>query len=103
TKYLDSGTPDLLEQWLTTWPAPLLLVSHDRAFIDHVVTSTLVFEGAGRVQEYVGGYEDWLRKREPARPAPAGKPTPAVAQKTAAKTVPKTARKKDAPAREAPG
>src|SRR6185436_8652537 len=41
----------------------LLLVSHDRAFIDNVVTSTLVFEGEGRVSEYVGGYEDWLRQR----------------------------------------
>jgi ATP-binding cassette subfamily F protein uup len=41
----------------------LLLVSHDRVFLDNVVTSTLVFEGDGRVQEYVGGYEDWLRQR----------------------------------------
>jgi ABC transport system ATP-binding/permease protein len=42
----------------------LLLVSHDRAFLDSVVTSTLVFEGAGRVNEYVGGYTDWLRQRK---------------------------------------
>ena len=48
---------------LIEWPGTLLLVSHDRAFIDNVVTSTLVFEGGGRVQEYVGGYEDWLRQR----------------------------------------
>lgn len=48
----------------------MLLVSHDRAFIDHVVTSTLVFEGEGRVQEYVGGYEDWLRQRRQAEPEP---------------------------------
>ena len=48
---------------LVDWPGTLLLVSHDRAFIDNVVTSTLVFEGDGRVQEYVGGYEDWLRQR----------------------------------------
>ncbi len=41
----------------------MLLVSHDRAFLDNVVTSTLVFEGDGRVQEYVGGYDDWLRQR----------------------------------------
>ncbi len=54
---------ELLEERLATWPGTLLLVSHDRAFIDHVVTSTLVFEGDGRVQEYVGGYEDWLRQR----------------------------------------
>jgi ATP-binding cassette subfamily F protein uup len=63
TNDLDIETLELLEERLATWPGTLLLVSHDRAFIDHVVTSTLVFEGAGRVQEYVGGYEDWLRQR----------------------------------------
>jgi ABC transport system ATP-binding/permease protein len=47
----------------------LLLVSHDRAFLDNVVTSTLVFEGAGQVNEYVGGYSDWLRQRRAAAPA----------------------------------
>jgi len=52
-----------------SWPGTLLLVSHDRAFIDHVVTSTLVFEGDGRVQEYIGGYEDWLRQRRQTEPA----------------------------------
>jgi ATP-binding cassette subfamily F protein uup len=64
TNDLDIETLELLESFLIDWPGTLLLVSHDRAFIDHVVTSTLVFEGAGRVQEYVGGYEDWLRQRE---------------------------------------
>jgi ATP-binding cassette subfamily F protein uup len=63
TNDLDIETLELLEERLATWPGTLLLVSHDRAFIDHVVTSTLVFEGDGRVQEYVGGYEDWLRQR----------------------------------------
>src|SRR5262245_36037175 len=63
TNDLDIETLELLEERLATWPGTLLLVSHDRAFIDHVVTSTLVFEGEGRVQEYVGGYEDWLRQR----------------------------------------
>jgi ATP-binding cassette subfamily F protein uup len=63
TNDLDIETLELLEEWLTTWPGTLLLVSHDRAFIDHVVTSTLVFEGEGRVVEYPGGYEDWLRQR----------------------------------------
>ncbi|MDP3782834.1 MAG: ABC-F family ATP-binding cassette domain-containing protein, partial [Sphingopyxis sp.] len=61
TNDLDIETLELLEARLTEWPGTLLLVSHDRAFIDHVVTSTLVFEGDGRVAEYVGGYEDWLR------------------------------------------
>jgi ATP-binding cassette subfamily F protein uup len=67
TNDLDIETLELLEAFLTDWPGTLLLVSHDRAFIDDVVTSTLVFEGDGRVQEFVGGYEDWLRQRgEPA-------------------------------------
>jgi ATP-binding cassette subfamily F protein uup len=71
TNDLDIETLELLEALLVDWPGTLLLVSHDRAFIDHVVTSTLVFEGEGRVQEYVGGYTDWLRQRrhlEPTKP-----------------------------------
>ena len=68
TNDLDIETLELLEAQLVDWPGTLLLVSHDRAFIDSVVTSTLVFEGSGRVQEYVGGYEDWLhQRRESAR------------------------------------
>jgi ATP-binding cassette subfamily F protein uup len=63
TNDLDLETLELLEDELVEWPGTLLLVSHDRAFLDNVVTSTLVFEGDGRVQEYVGGYEDWLRQR----------------------------------------
>jgi ATP-binding cassette subfamily F protein uup len=63
TNDLDIETLELLESLLAEWPGTLLLVSHDRAFIDNVVTSTLVFEGAGRIREYVGGYEDWLRQR----------------------------------------
>jgi ATP-binding cassette subfamily F protein uup len=63
TNDLDIETLELLESYLVEWTGTLLLVSHDRAFIDHVVTSTLVFENDGKVQEYVGGYEDWLRQR----------------------------------------
>jgi ABC transport system ATP-binding/permease protein len=63
TNDLDIETLELLEERLATWTGTVLLVSHDRAFIDHVVTSTLVFEGDGHVQEYIGGYEDWLRQR----------------------------------------
>jgi ATP-binding cassette subfamily F protein uup len=63
TNDLDIETLELLESRLLEFPGTLLLVSHDRAFIDNVVTSTLVFEGKGRVQEYVGGYEDWVRQR----------------------------------------
>ena len=70
TNDLDIETLELLEALLVDWPGTLLLVSHDRAFIDNVVTSTLAFEGDGRVEEYVGGYDDWVRQRpEPAPPA----------------------------------
>jgi ATP-binding cassette subfamily F protein uup len=63
TNDLDLETLELLEAQLVEWPGTLLLASHDRVFLDNLVTSTLVFEGDGRVQEYVGGYEDWLRQR----------------------------------------
>jgi ABC transport system ATP-binding/permease protein len=79
TNDLDIETLELLESYLVDWPGTLLLVSHDRAFIDHVVTSTLVFEGDGRVQEYVGGYEDWLRQR-PAENAVAKQSVPVATQ-----------------------
>ncbi len=72
TNDLDIETLELLEALLVDWPGTLLLVSHDRAFIDNVVTSTLVLEGDGRVNEYVGGYEDWLRQRPV--PAPSAAP-----------------------------
>jgi ATP-binding cassette subfamily F protein uup len=67
TNDLDLETLELLEAQLVEWTGTLLLVSHDRVFLDHVVTSTLVFEGGGRVEEYVGGYEEWIRQRP--RPA----------------------------------
>ena len=72
TNDLDLETLELLEDLLVDWPGTLLLVSHDRAFLDNVVSSTLVFEGAERVTEYVGGYEDWVRQC-PA--APTGEPS----------------------------
>jgi ATP-binding cassette subfamily F protein uup len=65
TNDLDAETLDLLEAMVADYSGTLLLVSHDREFIDNVVTSTLVFEGAGRINEYVGGYSDWLRQRRP--------------------------------------
>jgi ATP-binding cassette subfamily F protein uup len=64
TNDLDAETLDLLEEMVANYAGTLLLVSHDRAFLDNVVTSTLVFEGGGRVNEYVGGYSDWLRQRK---------------------------------------
>jgi ATP-binding cassette subfamily F protein uup len=83
TNDLDAETLDLLEQMVADYKGTLLLVSHDRAFIDNVVTSTLVFEGAGRINEYVGGYSDWLRQR---RPIAAAAPTSAPAKAAAAPT-----------------
>ena len=64
TNDLDVETLELLEELLMDYAGTLLLVSHDRAFLDNVVTSTLVFEGEGRIGEYVGGYSDWLRQRK---------------------------------------
>lgn len=62
TNDLDVETLDLLEEILMEYPGTLLLVSHDRAFLNNVVTSTIAFEGNGTVAEYVGGYDDWLRQ-----------------------------------------
>jgi ATP-binding cassette subfamily F protein uup len=70
TNDLDAETLELLEDLLAGFDGTLLLVSHDRDLLDHVVTSTLVLEGGGRVAEYVGGYSDWLRQR----PAPVADP-----------------------------
>ena len=63
TNDLDAETLELLEELLVEYQATLLLVSHDRAFLDNVVTSTLVLEGDGIIGDYVGGYEDWVRQR----------------------------------------
>jgi ATP-binding cassette subfamily F protein uup len=64
TNDLDVETLELLEELLNDYAGTLLLVSHDRAFLDNVVTSTLVFEGTGRIGEFVGGYQDWRRYRQ---------------------------------------
>ncbi len=63
TNDLDYETLELLEQLLMDYTGTLLLVSHDRTFLDNVVTSTIAFEGDGEVHEYIGGYEDWLRQK----------------------------------------
>ncbi len=62
TNDLDMETLELLESLITDYQGTILIVSHDRAFLDNVVTSTWVFEGAGKISEYVGGYEDYLRQ-----------------------------------------
>jgi ATP-binding cassette subfamily F protein uup len=64
TNDLDAETLELLEELLLEYPGTVLLVSHDRAFLNNVVTSTLALEGDGRVREYVGGYDDWLRQHQ---------------------------------------
>ncbi len=86
TNDLDLETLELLEDLLLEFQGTLLVVSHDRAFLDNVVTSTLVWEGDGLWGEYVGGYEDWLRQKRSAaapppvaKPAKPAKPTPARA------------------------
>lgn len=65
TNDLDSDTLELLEEILSDYAGTVLLVSHDREFLNNIVTSTMVFEGSGRLKEYVGGYDDWLRQRTP--------------------------------------
>jgi ABC transport system ATP-binding/permease protein len=70
TNDLDAETLELLEEMVADYAGTLLLVSHDRAFLDNVVTSTLVFEGEGQINEYVGGYSDWVRQRKVAPKIP---------------------------------
>lgn len=63
TNDLDIDTLELLEELLQDYPGTVLLVSHDRTFLDNVVTQVIAFEGEGLLREYVGGYEDWLMQR----------------------------------------
>jgi len=70
TNDLDVDTLELLEELLSEYQGTLLLVSHDRTFLDNVVTSTLVFEGDGKFNEYAGGYEDWARYQRQIPDAP---------------------------------
>jgi len=63
TNDLDAETLELLEELVSQYAGTVLLVSHDRAFLNNVVTSTLVFEGDGKVKEYAGGYDDYVRQR----------------------------------------
>jgi ATP-binding cassette subfamily F protein uup len=93
TNDLDAETLELLEEMVADYAGTLLLVSHDRAFLDNVVTSTLVFEGDGQINEYVGGYTDWLRQRKVAAPAGASAATPKPsAAATSSRAAPKLKR-----------
>jgi ATP-binding cassette subfamily F protein uup len=69
TNDLDVETLEILEDLLVRFEGTVLLVSHDRTFLDNVVTSTIVFEAQGVINEYVGGYSDWLRQRRVSQPA----------------------------------
>jgi ATP-binding cassette subfamily F protein uup len=82
-------TLELLEELLAGYCGTLLLVSHDREFIDNVVTSTLVLEGNGLVGEYVGGYGDWLRQRQPDRQPEAVKREPEPGKVATASSTPR--------------
>jgi ATP-binding cassette subfamily F protein uup len=75
TNDLDLETLEVIEELLLEFQGTLLVVSHDRAFLDNVVSSTIACEGPGEWNEYVGGYEDWLRQRKPeVEVAPVAKP-----------------------------
>ncbi len=93
TNDLDIETLELLEELLANYDGTLFLVSHDRAFLDNVVTQVIAFEGDGKLVEYIGGYEDWVRVKkfqEAAKSSPQPRPAPAPA---AAAEKPKTADK----------
>lgn len=85
TNDLDVESLELLEEVLAEFSGTLLLVSHDRRFLDNVVTASFVFEGDGKVSEYVGGYSDWVRQR-PAETAAVVKPAEKKAEKAQAST-----------------
>jgi len=92
TNDLDIETLELLEELVDQYQGTILLVSHDRAFLNNIVTSSIVFEGDGVLAEYVGGYDDWLRQRpslsarditskEPAAESPKSAPKPKPTKK----------------------
>ena len=88
TNDLDIDTLELLEELLEDYPGTVFLVSHDRTFLDNVVTQVIVAEGQGQWREYVGGYSDWERVKaaapQPAASTAAAKPAPAKAAEAAA-------------------
>jgi ATP-binding cassette subfamily F protein uup len=93
TNDLDIDTLELLEELLQDYEGTVFLVSHDRAFLDNVVTSTIAFEGEGRWREYEGGVQDWLtqsrRARELVQAAPSAAPMPAAKEKPASPSAPR--------------
>ncbi|MBE9529514.1 MAG: ATP-binding cassette domain-containing protein, partial [Proteobacteria bacterium] len=98
TNDLDSETLDLLEELLLGYRGTVLIVSHDRAFLNNVVTSTIVFEevdGAAQINEYVGGYDDWLRQRpDSGKPAKSNNTKTGTGAETGTEAATKDAAKK---------
>jgi ATP-binding cassette subfamily F protein uup len=88
TNDLDLETLELLEDYLANYSGTILLVSHDRAFINNIVTSTIVFEGDGVVKEYIAGYDDWVRQYTASREMSKAEPEKTTANKAVDK--PKT-------------
>jgi ATP-binding cassette subfamily F protein uup len=86
TNDLDIETLELLEELLANYDGTLFLVSHDRSFLDNVVTQVIAFEGDGKLMEYVGGYEDWVRVKKYEASQSATSKAVAPAPKAAAKT-----------------
>ncbi len=82
TNDLDVETLELLEELLLGYSGTVLLVSHDRTFVNNVVTSTLVFEGLGQIEGYAGGYDDWLSQRREIAAPKTEKPSSGKAKKT---------------------
>ncbi|MBY0575330.1 MAG: ATP-binding cassette domain-containing protein [Gallionellaceae bacterium] len=93
TNDLDIETLELLEELLANYDGTLFLVSHDRAFLDNVVTQVIAFEGDGKLIEYVGGYEDWVRVKKYQASVQAAKPSVAAPQRVVPVEKAKTASK----------
>ena len=92
TNDLDIDTQELLEDLLRDYAGTVFLVSHDRAFLDNVVTQSIVFEGEGRLKEYIGGYQDYLDAKNREQAFQAALPTKSAAEDTSAKSKPKSNR-----------
>jgi len=93
TNDLDIETLELLEELLANYQGTLFLVSHDRSFLDNVVTQVIAFEGDGKLMEYVGGYEDWVRMKQYEAKHRVAAPAPAKQEAKPDVTKPKTASK----------
>ena len=94
TNDLDIETLDLLEELLLEFSGTLIIVSHDRAFLDTVATSTLVLEGRGAIGDYAGGYTDWVRQRRVATAAAPAREKRVAPPPVAAASAPRAEKKR---------